>query len=519
MRNLQASNYIEVMAKIPDQAIIATTSFGIGGMPEQLFAGLGEYYRQHQSPRAITFISTAGLGMGEGRGLDHLIVPGLLKRVVSSYLFLCPLAEALARQDAYELFMLPQGIIGQLYQNAAQRGPGVFSQVGLDTFIDPRLQAGQMNPSAQAQTPYVSTCQIDGQPYLHYRPLNFNVAFIKGTFADRQGNISLKHETNRLEQFSLAAGAKNAGGLVIAQVEEIIDKKIPAHEVVVPGHLVDEVVIGQSHYHQQTSFIHYSPYLSNEQTKELSFETQTSLTIEDIILRRAASELPDYSLVNIGNGLASRINRVIGEQGLLDRIKFAIDFGGYGGYPCSGYDYGPSINAEAILASQDMFSLFHGGGLDATILGFGQLDPYGNMNSTLLGGKIYGPGGMIDITHGAQKIIFIGEFRQGEQVELVDQQVRILHSGNHDKFVKKLVNISFASGIQLNAGKEIMVITSRAVFDLDRQGKLRLIEIAPGLDLEQDILQQLSFQPVISPSLKKMDSSLFDLAWQHPLCR
>lgn len=517
MRNLQASDYIEVMAQIPDQAVIATTSFGMGGMPEQLFAGLGAYYQQHQSPKAITFISTAGLGMGEGRGLDHLIAPGLLKRVVSSYLFLCPLAEALARQDAFELFMLPQGIIGRLYQDAAYQGPGVFSQVGIDTFIDPDLQAGQMNPSARAQPSYVSACQIDGQRYLHYHPLNFNVAFIKGTFADSEGNISLKHESNHLEQFSLAAGAKNAGGLVIAQVEQIIDDRIPATEVVVPGKLVDYVVVADKFYHKQTPMIQYSPYLSNERVKDLKFNKKKSITIEDIILRRAASELQADSLVNIGNGLASKINRVIGEQGLLDKIKFAIDFGGYGGYPCSGYDYGPTINAEAILTSQNMFSLFHGGGLDATILGFGQIDGRGNMNSTILGGKIYGPGGMIDITHGAKKIIFIGEFRQGEQLEVFDKQVKVKEAGKLDKFVSHLDNISFASGFHLKQGKEIMVITSRAVFDLDDHGYLRLIEIAPGLNLDHDILAQLPFEPVISPHLKTMVSSLFEMDWRHPL--
>lgn len=507
-------SYIEVMQHIPDGAVIGTTSFGVGGLPEQLLAGLGKYYEKHQHPKGVTFATTAGIGVGTGRGLDHLIAPGLLKRVVGSHIAHSPLANQAAQDNQFELFQLPQGIIGKLYRNAAGQGPGVFSQVGSGTFVDPNNQGGRLNQKADDAEAIVEEIELNGERWLHYKPLPVNVAFIKATYADQNGNLSIAHETSKLESLSLATAAYNAGGVVIAQVEQVVENNsLLAKDVLVPGALVDYVVVGEQKYHMQTAGTYYNPAFSNEIRVPLVNQLTLSLSPKKVIVRRASEEIPKGAIANLGNGMAAYVGEVIAEANKIDDYYLTTDMGAFGGMPATGINYAPNYNADAIISSEDMFNFYHGVGLDVAVLGFGQMDQAGNMNTTKLGDYIFGSGGMIDITHGARKIIFVGTFVVKGKNTVKDGQLIIEEEGVMPKFINKLPYITFSAQFAREQGKEIMVVTERAVFDFTAEGQMRLREIAPGLDLEKDILQWMEFKPVIAEDLKEMDSALFQEHW------
>ncbi len=515
-------SYIEVMQHIPDGATIGTTSFGIGGLPEQLVDGLGQYYKKHGHPKDITFATTAGIGVGPKRGLDHLIAPGLLKRVVASYIATSPLANQAAQANAFEMYAIPQGIIGKLYQDAAGKGPGVFSKVGLKSFVDPIQDGGKLNQKAKDSDDLVERVKLNGETWLHYKPLPVNIAFIKASYADKKGNLSIKRETSRLESLALATAAYNAGGVVIAQVEEIVENHtIPAREVFVPGKLVDYVVLGEEKYHMQTPLTYYSPLFSNEVRVALDEKHYSQpLSPRKAIVRRASLELPKDSLVNLGNGMSSHVGEIIAESGLIEHFHLTTDMGAMGGMPATGYDYASNINADAVLNTLEMFNLYHGNGLDATVLGFGQMDEKGNMNTTKLGDTIVGPGGMMDITSGSDKIIFVGTFVVKGKTVIEDGKLVVKEEGKASKFVSSLPYITFSSENEQNRWKEMIVITDRAVFERANNGRLRLIEIAPGLDLEKDVLKWMEFTPEIADDLKEMDAGLFQETWllkdHHP---
>lgn len=509
-------SYIEVMQYIPNEAKIGTTSFGVGGLPEQLLVGLGKYYEAHQQPKNISFHTTGGIGGGKGRGLDHLIAPGLLKRFVGSHLAGSPLANQAAQENQFELFELPQGVIGKLYRDGAGKGPGVFSQVGMASFIDPNQEGGKLNEKAKEAEDLVESIEIKGERWLHYQPLNINVAFIKASYADQEGNLSITHESSKLESLSLATAAYNAGGIVIAQVEEIVENQsLPAKEVIVPGALVDYVVLAEEEqYHMQTAATYYDPALSNEIRVPLEKQLSLPLSPNKLIVRRASQEIPKGSVVNLGNGIASYLGEIIVESDRLADYHLTTDLGSFGGLPATGRNYAPNYNADAVISTEDMFNFYHGEGLDVAVLGFGQMDDKGNMNTTKFGDYIFGPGGMIDISHGAKKIIFVGTFVVKGKTAIEDGQLVIKEEGVKPKFVEELPLITFSADYARERGKEVVVVTERAVFDFTEEGEMRLCEIAPGLDLEKDILSWMEFKPVISENLKEMDQALFQEDWQ-----
>ena len=509
-------SFIEVMKHIPDEAIIGTSSFGIGGLPEQLLDGLSKYYAEHQAPKNLTLVTTAGIGVGKGRGLDHLIAPGLLKRVIGSHFAHSPLANQAAQDNQFELFELPQGVIGKLYRNAAGKGPGVFSQVGIGSFVDPDHDGGKLNKKAKQAEDLVESIELNGERWLHYKPLPVNVAFIKATYADQSGNLSIDHETSKLESFSLAAAAYNAGGVVIAQVEQIVENhSLAAKDVIVPGMFVDYVVVASDKkYHMQTPSTYYNPAFSNEIRVPLKKQLTLELSPQKVIVRRASQEMPKGTTANLGHGIASFVSEVIVESDMIDEYHLTTDMGSFGGMPATGIDYAPNYNADAIISSEDMFNFYHGGGLDVAVLGFGQMDSSGNMNTTKFGEYILGPGGMMDISHGAKKVVFVGTFVVKGKTAIEDGQLVIKEEGVKPKFVEELPLITFSADYARERGKEVVVVTERAVFDFTEEGEMRLCEIAPGLDLEKDILNWMEFKPVISENLKEMDQALFQEDWQ-----
>lgn len=511
-------NYIEVMQHIPDNAYIATTSLGMGGLPEQLLKGLGEYYQQNHSPKHLSFITTGGIGTGPGRGLDHLLYPELLKRATTSYLYYSANTIEAVLNNQVEMYYLPQGIIGQLYRDAARGGVGVISKVGTETFIDPKYLGGKINEKTRQQEDVVKEIYFNNERWLHYQPLPINVAFIKASYADGRGNLSLKREPFVLETLSIASAVKNNGGIVIAQVEKIVaDYSIPPKEVVVPGVFVDYVVVAEKKYHMQTVLTQYDPAISNEIRVSLSEYDHLPLSPNKVILRRASQELTKGSFVNVGVGLAANIGQIISESHLTDQIHLTVDLGSIGGMPVPGLDFGMNYNAEAIVSTQSLFEHYHGGGIDTTVLGFGQFNGKGEMNSTYLNGTLNGPGGMLDIVQGADKIVFVGTFTVKAELTIDQQQLVIQKEGQATKFVESLPLSNFSSRYMKSLGKKIILITERAVFEIDYEGQFVLMEIAEGIDLERDILELMPWPIKVSENVKIMDAALFAEDWQLTL--
>lgn len=504
----------EIVSLIPDEASIAFTTSGLGGLPEEFFGALRDHYDESNHPKDITVVSAAGLSRGEGTGSDLLVTPGLMKRYIGSHIHAAPLTGQAGIDNKIELYIIPQGTIGMLYRNAAEKGPGVWTKVGLNTYVDPRQTAGKMSDKARQQEDLMSVETIAGEEWLYYKPLNVDVVVVRATYADSQGNLSFIHEPMYLQALTMAIAAKNNGGIVIAQVEEVVaDGDLAAKSVLVPGIFVDYVYQGKEKYHQQTFATDYSPLISNEvRSGDLPIKPH-QLSPKAVIARRAALELEKGSIINVGVGLPTAVSNLFYEAGLVDTVHFTTDLGAVGGLPAPGYDYGPSYNADAVIDTRDMFDFYHGGGLDATVLGFGEMDGSGNVNTTVLGNRIIGPGGMMDITYGASHIIFIGSFKLKDRAHIDQQKLVIDDPGMMSKFKEKVSHITFNGEDAIKAGKRVTVITDRAVFELNEDAQLVLTEIAPGLDIQTDVIKEMEIQPLVADEVKVMDSHLYEETW------
>lgn len=500
---------VEVMSHIPDQAHIATVSFGVGGTPEYLLKGLHDHYLAHQRPKNITFSTTAGIGTIPGQtGADLLLQEGFLKRFIGSHIMSSPNTAQAILDNQIEGYLLPQGTIGMIYQDAARQGSGILTQVGLNTYADPDQLGGAMNERSQESL--VDKICLNGQDWLYYKPWKIDVAIIKATYADEKGNLSFRHETNDLEVYALAAAAHHHDGIVIAQVEEVVKSgSLPAREVEIPGALVDYIVIADPEYHRQTFGHQYHPALSQEIRVPYQKQDKFEYSPAKAVARRAAKEIEDGMIVNIGYGLASEVAKIFAEEERIDNIHLTTDLGAFGGLPASGHDYGPNYNADAVLNTLDMFALYQGGGLDACILGFGQFDEKGNMNTTVLSNRLIGPGGMVDIAHGSDHIIFIGTFSVKADLTIQNGQLIINKEGKLVKFAKEIEHITFNAEEAIAKGKKITIITERAVFQVSENNQLCLTEYAPGIDIEKDIIDLMPFDIEVSENLKEMSKNLW----------
>ena len=504
----------EIVTLVKDEARIAFTTSGIGGLAEEFFGALRQQYEQTSHPKDITVISVAGLSRGEGTGIDLLLAPGLLKRYIGSHIHGAPLTGQAALDNQIELFIIPQGTIGLLYRNAAEKGPGVWTKVGVDTYVDPRQSGGKMSDKACQQEDLMTVETLQGEEWLFYRSIGIDVAVIKATYADEKGNLAFTHEPMNLQALTMAIAAKNSGGIVIAQVEQVVKRdSLQAKSVLVPGILVDYVYKGKAEYHQQTFATSYNPLLSNEIRSHHLPIKPAPLSPKLVIARRAALELKRHSIINIGVGLPCMVSNLFYEANLLDQYHFTTDLGAVGGVPAPGFDYGPNYNADAVINSGDMFDLYHGGGLETTVLGFGEINQNGNVNTTLLGNRIIGPGGMMDIAEGAKQIIFVGPFMVKDKSHIENNQLVIDDQGSKSKFTDALSYITFNGLKAVKAGKKITIVTDRAVFELDKEAKLVLTELAPGLDLQKDVLDHMPFNPEIAEDLKEIDRQLYEGKW------
>lgn len=498
----------EAVQLVPDGATLAIECSGGGVMEASaLIAALAERHRAEGAPAGLTAIFCSGIGNRAGSGLDLLADPHLLRRTIGGHYAMSPHLAELAATGKIEAYNLPQGVISQLYREQAAGRPGVLTDVGIGTFCDPRLGGGKLNDKCKDDL--VSVVTIGGRDWLLYNSQSVDVAFIRGTTADERGNLSLEHEPANLGVLAAAMAARNSGGIVIAQVERIARRgTLPARTVVVPGHLVDVLVVdvGQA---QTVAEEPYNPSLSGELRVPLEKMPPMSLDERKVVARRAHREIQPGSVVNLGVGIADGIGVIASEEGTLENYTFTVEQGLSGGIPARGVIFGSVWNPEAIIDTPAQFDFYDGGGLDIACLGFAEIDAEGNVNSSRVGNTIFGTGGFVNISHGAKKVVFCGTLTaDGLRTTVANGSLRIDREGRVCKFVRSVGQLTFSASQARGQGQRVVYITERAVFELGPDG-LELVEIAPGVDLRLDILGRMEFEPIIRMPLREMDSALF----------
>ena len=477
------------------------------GFAEELTLALEQRFLQTGSPLDLTVVFTVAPGDRQGRGLDHLAHEGLIKRALGGHWGLSPAMGKLAMDGKIEAHNLPQGVISQLFRDIAADKPGLITRVGLGTFVDPRNGGGKINDRTTKDR--VELLSIDGQDYLFYRAFPLDVAFLRGTTADPEGNITMEREALTLESLAVATAVHNSGGLVIVQVERVADTgSLSPREVKIPGVLVDCVVISQPEHHWQTFGTTYSAAFSGELRRVRNSVPPMELTERKVIARRAAMELRPDSVVNLGIGLPEGVANVASEEHILQYLTLTAEPGPMGGMPAAGLDFGAAVNAQAVLDQPSQFDFYDGGGLDVAVLGMAQADRAGNVNVSRFGTKLAGSGGFINISQNAKKLVFVGTFVAPSRTRVQDGRLIIADGAVTPKFLAEVQQRTFSGEYATATGQPVLYVTERCVFRLTPEG-LELSEIAPWVDLDKDILAHMGFEPIIREPPRLMDSRIF----------
>jgi len=503
-------------ALIPDGAVVTVSSSSALGCPDEILRALGERHARTGSPRDLTTVHPIAAGDMYGvKGIDHIAAPTLLRRVIGgSYpsgpsSMEPPLIWQRIAADSIEAWNLPSGVIFQQHRAGATGQPAVVTTVGLDTFIDPRRQGGALTPSTP--TDYVEVVEVKGTEYLSYPAIRPDVAILRATTADEHGNLTYEHEGSPLGALDQAYAAHNNGGVVIAQVKRLVKAgTIPPQHVQVPGILVDGVVLAPDQ--MQTTQTVYDPALSGEIFGPDDHIEPLEFGLEKIIARRAAMELQPGWIVNLGFGISAGVPRVLQEEGYGDSVTWVIEQGAVGGFPLTGFAFGCALNPDAIMQSVDQFTLLQGGGIDAAMLSFLEIDEAGNVNVSYLPSRLHvtaGVGGFADIVNGSPRLVFAGYFTAGKRdIAITDAGLDIRVDGNVSKLTRNVARVTFSGRQALAQGKSVVYVTERAVLELRPEG-LTVTEIAPGVDLNRDVLGKADFPLLVSDELKLMDSCLF----------
>jgi propionate CoA-transferase len=508
---------LQAAAQLVRDGDVVTVSASSGlNCPDKMLAAIGERFSQEGHPRDLTMLHPIAAGDMYGiRGIDHIAKPGLIRKVLAGSYPSGP--SSLPMPDIWHLIVddkiaaynVPSGILFDMQRDAAAKRPGVLTKVGLGTFVDPDLQGCAMNPRAAAE-PIVKKIEFEGEEWLFFPTITPRVAIIRASTADERGNLSFEHEGAFLGALDQALAARNSGGVVIAQVKRVVRAgSINPQLVHVPGTLVDQVVVDPDQW--QTTQTVYDPAMSGEIVQpESAFEFQ-AWGPEKVIARRAALELADGMAVNLGFGISANVPRILLEEGLHGQVTWVIEQGAVGGVPLLGFAFGCASNADAIVPSPNQFTYFQGGGFDVTLLSFLQVDRHGNVNVSKLSAKPYltaGCGGFVDITTHAQRIVFAGFFSAGAKLQVGDGKLIILQEGKSRKFIEAVEHVTFSGEMARRRGQSVSYVTERCVVDLAADG-LVVREIAPGINLQKDVLDLADFPLRVAANLKLMDAALF----------
>ena len=494
-------------ALVPDNATIGLIGGG-GGLVEAslLHEQMEKRFLETGKPEGLTCVHALGIGDRETRGMNRFAHQGMVRKVIGGHWVWSPSMQLLALENKIEAYVLPGGVIMQLMRETAAKRPGLITHVGLGTFVDPLQDGGRMNDAASDSL--VERITIDGKEYLRYLPIPVDVALLKGSAADEEGNISLDEEPANLDIYAMASAAHNSGGKVIFQVRRKVPKgTLPARVVRIPSAIVDVVVVDPEQ--RQSYEIVYDSSISGEQKLERVEVQPLKFSVRLSIAMRAREELREGAVINFGFGIPDQIAALIASEGKDDRYFQTIEHGTYGGKLLGGTLFGYARNPSCMIDAPSQFDFYSGGGLDIAFLGFGQIDREGNVNVSKLDGVTVGPGGFIDIAQNARKVVFCGTFdTKGSKFQTGDGTLSLIKSGQIRKFVDQVDQITF-SGSQACAQKqEVLYVTERAVFRLQQDG-VELLEIAPGINLKKDLLDQMGFQPLIKHSPELMNPSIF----------
>lgn len=520
---------------IPDGASVGVAGMGLSGWPDELGCAIRDEYRETGHPCNLFLHQGSAMGdhgygnqfigwdkqrRAEGdemptgvRGTSRLgeAGEGLVTRWTGAHVMSADALNALAAQGKITGNCLPQGVAVNLWREIAAGRPGLLTKVGLGTFVDPRLEGGRMNP--QTQEDIAEMVSFGGEEYLFYKSFPLDVALLRGTVADEKGNISFMNEGIVNEGLAVASAAHNSGGIVIVQVEYLTKADtIPPKDVKIPGILVDYVVQAKDPMAcWQAEGVYFEPAFSGQIRKPMGAIPRLPLDERKVIARRCSMEVASGGVLNLGVGISASVGNILAEEGCLDRVTMASESGMIGGVPCPLPNFGSSYNPECTLEHNASFDIIDGGGLDMTCLGLGECDEDGNVNVSKFGSRLIGPGGFIDITNATPKVVFCGTFLGRAKLQVGDGRITILQEGSVKKFLRHVQQVTFA-GRYTKKDQEVLYVTERCVFRL-KDGKMVLTEVAPGIDVEKDILAQMDFTPVVAQDLKTMDSGIFCEQW------
>jgi propionate CoA-transferase len=497
----------EAVGKVRDGATVVIGGSGAGhALPQRFIDELAAVYTEEGRPRDLTTVRVVGIGDFADRGFSQLGLPGLMRRTIGSNIGNEPRLGALVEDNQLEAYSFPQGVLSQLMREIAAGRPGLVTHVGLGTYVDPRQTGGKQNASTTEDLVEVVT--LRGREWLLFHAFPIDVAVIRGTTADEDGNVTMDGEAVQGEMLSMAMAARNSGGIVIAQVRELAPRGgLRQRDVKVPGALVDHIYLDPEQW--QTYITRDSPYYAGRLRRPVGEEPPLPLDVRKIIARRSLLEFPPGAICNLGFGISQLIGRVAWEERITDRLVLTVEQGIFGGVPVAGNEGGAGFNYQAMIDQPYMFDFYDGGGLDIASLSFAEVDAEGNVNVHAFEGRVRGPGGFPNISARTPRINFVGTLTaQGLELSIDGDGVRVVNEGTLPKFAPRVREVSFNGRLALERGQQVRYVTDRAVFALEADG-LVLIEVAPGIDVERDVLGRMGFRPRIADDLRPMDRRLY----------
>jgi propionate CoA-transferase len=503
----------DAAALVRDGATVGASALTLAGWPEELSIAMERRFLASGHPARLTLVHASGIGDWKTKGTEHFAHHGMIGRWIGGHTGLAPgLAKMVVDGDC-EGYCVPQGVVTQLWRDIAAHRPGLITKTGLGTFVDPRLQGGKLNKATTKDL--VKVIELEGEEWMFYPSFKVDIAIIRGTTADENGNMTVEDEGALLECLPLAQAAKNTGGIVIAEVAYLAKNgSLHPKDVRVPGVMIDYIVVSGPNNHWQSAGSVFNPGFSGTVHVPLDHIAEMPMNERLIIARRAAMELEPGDIVNLGIGVPTGIASLAALEGVGEMITLTTEVGSIGGIPAERReDFGMSLDAQAFIEPQAQFDWYSGGGLNHAFLGAAQVGANGDVNVSMFNGEFVGAGGFIDITQHAKKLVYCGAFTAGGlKVAIAEGKLSITHEGHARKYVKQVEQVTFSGAYATKIKQPVLYITERAVFEL-QDGHLTLIEVAPGIDVQKDILAQMDFVPKMAPKIKSMPPEIFRPKW------